>query len=235
MKSVSPLPVLILLIVVSTQVVAGQKRQAIPPARRKLPSIKRDVTPPATVPAREEAILDEINLARSNPSRYVHYLEDFKRYYHGNELRLPDGQSLTTHEGVKALDEAVNFLRSLRPLSPLEFRTGMVLGARDHLNDLLRSGGSGHKGSDGSLPEGRVGRYGTWSESVGENIIYHSGRPREDVISLIIDDGVANRGHRKNLFKSTFHVIGIALSQPVRSGTLGVITFAGALTPRRKS
>ncbi len=111
----------------------------------------------------------------------------------------------------------------------------MVLGARDHLNDLLRSGRSGHKGSDGSLPEDRLGRYGTWSESVGANIIYHSGRPREDVISLVIDDGVANRGHRKNIFKPTFHVIGIALSQPPKPGTLGVISFAGGLTPRRKT
>jgi uncharacterized protein YkwD len=234
MKGFSPLPGLILLIAFSTQVVPGQKRQAVRPAPSKLKSMERDVTP-ATPSTREEAILDEINLARSNPSRYVRYLQDFRRYYHGNEIRLPDGQSLTTHEGVKALDEAVNFLRSLRPLSPLELRTGMVVGARDHLSDLVRSGRSGHKGSDGSLPEDRVSRYGTWSESVGENIIYHSSRPREDVISLIIDDGVANRGHRKNIFKPTFHVIGIALSQPLKSSTLGVITFAGGLTPHRKS
>lgn len=86
----------------------------------------------------------------------------------------------------------------------------MVLGAKDHLSDLVKSGRSGHRGSDGSLPGDRISRYGTWSESVGENIIYHSRRAREDVISLIIDDGVANRGHRKNIFRLDFHVIGVS-------------------------
>ncbi|MDQ2937721.1 MAG: CAP domain-containing protein, partial [Acidobacteriota bacterium] len=165
-------------------------------------------------------------------SQYIRYLEDFRRYYHGKELRFPDGQSLITKEGVGALDDAIKFLRSARPMAPLEFREGMVLGAKDHLNDLVRSGRSGHKGSDGSLPGDRISRYGTWRDSVGENIIYHSNRAREDVISLIIDDGVANRGHRRNIFKPKFHVIGIALSPAVKSGTLGVITFAGGLSPR---
>jgi uncharacterized protein YkwD len=100
------------------------------------------------------------------------------------------------------------------------------LGAKDHVGDLAKTGGRGHKGSDGSVPEDRVSRYGTWSDSVGENILYNSSKAREDVISLIIDDGVATRGHRKNILKPTFHVIGIALSNG-KSGTIGVITFAG--------
>ena len=140
-----PFQVLILLILFTTQVVPVQKKQAVHPARPKLPSIKRDVASPGAASTREKAILAEINLARSNPSRYVHHLEDFRRYYHGNELRLPDGQSLTTHEGVKALDDAINFLLSLRPLSPLELSSGMALGARDHLNDLVKTGRSGHR------------------------------------------------------------------------------------------
>jgi uncharacterized protein YkwD len=102
-----------------------------------------------------------------------------------------------------------------------------VFGARDHVKDLVLTGKSGHQGSDGSKTEDRLNRYGTWNVSVGENIVYHSRSPREDVVSLIIDDGASTRGHRKNIFKSDFHVIGIALSPPQKSGTLCVITFAG--------
>jgi uncharacterized protein YkwD len=234
MKSVSRFPALILLIVFTAQGITGQKRRTPRSAQPRLKSIAGKAKAPANTPStKEDAILTEINLARSNPVQYIRYLEDFRRYYREKELRFPDGQTVITREGVAALDEAINFLRSVRPLPSLESRNAMVLAAKDHLSDLVRSGRSSHEGSDGSLPGGRISRYGIWSESVGEDIIYHSRRAREDVVSLIIDDGVANRGHRKNIFKANFRVIGIALSQPLKFGTVGVITFAGRFAPRR--
>jgi uncharacterized protein YkwD len=175
----------------------------------------------------EREVIVEINLARTNPTQYLHYLENFRRSYNGKELKFSNGESLITNEGVAALEEAINFVRSAKPLAPLEIRNGLVLAAKDHLNDLVKTGKSGHRGSDGSSVEDRFTRYGTWSDSVGEDIVYHSRTARENVISLIIDDGVANRGHRRNIFKPTFGVIGIALGPPLKSGTLCIITFAG--------
>lgn len=226
-KVFSPIFVLVLLAAAFVApAVDAQKRTAKPS-----PQKSKTVTPPAAprVPApttREEAILAEINLARANPVQYATYLEAFKQNYRGKELQFSDGSSLLTNEGPSACDEAIAFLRSQKPMPPLQMRNGMVLGARDHVGDLIRTGSTGHKGSDGSVPEQRVSRYGTWSDSVGENILYKSGKAREDVMSLIIDDGVANRGHRANLFKAAFHVIGIATSSGA-TGTVGVITFAG--------
>lgn len=175
----------------------------------------------------EHEVIAEINLARTNPTQYLRYLEDFRRSYNGKELKFADGQSLITNEGVAALYEAINFVRLVKPLSPLEIRKGLVLGARDHLNDLVKTGKTGHRGSDGSSLEDRLNRYGNWSDTVGEDIVYYSRTARENVIALIIDDGVANRGHRKNIFKPAFGVIGIALGPPLKSGTLCIITFAG--------
>src|SRR6185503_15738645 len=115
-------------------------------------------------------ILAEINLARTNPAQYVRYLEEFKSSYHGNQIKFSDGSTLVTNEGVSALEEAISFVRSLKPLPPLELRQGLILGARDHVNDMVKTGQSGHRGSDGSVPEDRLSRYGKWSDSVGENI-----------------------------------------------------------------
>lgn len=176
--------------------------------------------------AREQETIDEINLARANPSAYLKFLEKFKQYYRGKEIHYPDGNELVSNEGVAALDEAIAFVRTLKPLPPLELRAGMVLAAKDQVNDLV-TGRSGHIGSDGSSVGDRLSRYGTWAESVGEDIVYQSRSAREDVISLIIDDGVSTRGHRKNIFKPTFHVIGIALSPPLKPAPICVITFAG--------
>jgi uncharacterized protein YkwD len=180
----------------------------------------------------EKEILAEINLARTNPAQYLRYLEDFKPYYHGKEIRYADGSTLVTNEGVSALDEAISFVRTLKPLPPFELRKGLILGARDHVNDLTKNGQSGHRGSDGSLTEDRLNRYGSWSDSVGEDIVYKSRKAREDVIALIIDDGVKSRGHRKNIFKADFRVIGLALSPAAKSPSMCVITFAGGFADK---
>ena len=142
------------------------------------------VTKPATDPLeqliapREQEILAEINLARTNPAQYLRYLEDFKPYYHGKEIKFADGSTLVSNEGVSALEEAIDFVRSLKPLPPLELRKGMILSAKDHVNDLAKTGQSGHRGSDGSITEDRISRYGRWSDSVGEDIVYRTRKPR---------------------------------------------------------
>jgi len=183
----------------------------------------------------EREILAEINLARTNPAQYLSYLEDFKASYRGKEIKYSDGSTLVTNEGVSALEEAISFVRELKPLPPLELRKGLILGAQDHVNDLVKTGQSGHRGSDGSMLEDRLNRYGSWSVSVGEDIVYRSRKAREDVIALIIDDGVKSRGHRKNIFKSDFHVIGLALSPASKTPPMCVITFAGGFADKGSS
>ncbi len=220
--------ILLLLALGALQICVAQKR-----AGSRSQSLKPKASQAAPAPkaglisAREQATIDEINLARANPSAYIKFLEQFKQYYRDKEIHYADGSVLVSNEGVAALDEAIAFMRPLKPLPPLELRAGMVLAAKDQENDLVKTGKSGHKGSDGSNPGDRLSRYGTWADSLGEDIVYHSRGAREDVVSLIIDDGTSTRGHRKNIFKSDFHVIGIALSPPLKPGTICVITFAG--------
>jgi uncharacterized protein YkwD len=180
----------------------------------------------------EQATIDEINLARANPSAYIKYLEQFKKYYRGRDIHYPDGAVLMSNEGVAPLDEAIAFMRSLKPAPPLKLIPGMVSAAKDHLNDLVKTGRSGHKGSDGSTVGDRLTRYGTWAQSLGEDIVYHSRSAREDVVALIIDDGTSTRGHRKNIFKSDFQVVGIAQSPQLQTGTISVITFSAGFTDK---
>lgn len=214
--------------------------------KRTVPAtVKTKPTPaapkPALLSAREQATIDEINLARANPAEYIKFLEQFRKLYRGRSIHYSDGSELVTIEGVAALDEAVAFMRTLKPLPPLELRAGMVLAAKDHVNDLVKTGKSGHKGSDGSSPGDRMSRYGNWADTLGEDIVYFSRSAREDVVALIIDDGTSNRGHRKNIFQPAFHVIGIGLGPAQNSGTLCIITFAGnfkdkdAATPNSNS
>lgn len=181
----------------------------------------------------ENEIIAEMNLARTQPKAYAAFLEETKKFYSGNQLRYPGRASEVTVEGLSAVEEAISFLRAQNPLPPLKVFQGMSLAAKDQARDLGTSGNTGHRGSDGSTPNVRVSRYGDWLSSIGENIVYQAATTaRESVMGLIVDDGIAGRGHRKNIFDSTYNVAGIALGERSNLGRLCVITFAGGFTEK---
>jgi uncharacterized protein YkwD len=175
----------------------------------------------------EQQVLDEINLARANPKQYASYLEQWKQSCAGNNLKLDAKRTVTLNEGAKAIDEAIQFLRAAQPLPALTVAQGMTSGAKDHVLDLTRTGASGHRGSDGSLPDQRVNRYGSYQGAVAENIAYAAATAREAVLGMIVDDGVPARGHRLNLFNPVFRTAGIASGSRADGLATCVIDFAG--------
>ncbi len=175
----------------------------------------------------EKAVVNEINLARTSPKEYLSLLEQFRKNYDGKLLKLPGQIPILTREGTSAVAEAMRSLRSQTPVSPLRPSKGMSLGAKDHITDLRTSGASQHKGSDGSQTWDRVNRYGTWQKIIGENISFGHDKARNIVMTLMIDDGVSNRGHRKNILNPEFRMVGVACGDHPAYRTVCVITFAG--------
>ena len=90
------------------------------------------------------------------------------------------------------------------------FTAGLARAAADHVRDTGRRGLIGHTGSDGSDLTKRIARYGTWSGEIGEEISYGIHGAREVIVDLLIDDGVATRGHRKSLLNPRWRHVGIA-------------------------
>jgi uncharacterized protein YkwD len=181
----------------------------------------------------ESEIIAEINLARTEPQKYAAFVEEFKKYYSGANLSIPGRQALVTAEGLVAVDEAISFLRAAKPLPAFQISKGVCSAAADHVRDLVTKGITGHKGSDGSTPNARLDRYGRWDMAVGENIVYDVGTARQIVIGFLIDDGVANRGHRKNIFDSKYRIAGISISNSSRPRALGVINFTVGFTEKQ--
>jgi uncharacterized protein YkwD len=184
---------------------------------------------PTTFAALEQEIAREINHARTRPAEYAAFIEQLRPLYSGREYRRPGRPALLTEEGVGALDEAVEHLRSARPAAALEVSDGMCAGAAALVRDQAGSARTGHKGMDGSLCEQRVGRFGAWQEPIGENLSYGAETARERVIALLIDDGFANRGHRQRLLNPAFKVIGVACGGH-QLGAVCVVTLAGGFT-----
>jgi len=128
------------------------------------------------------------------------------RNYSGGVCLLPGNVRLHTHEGVRALDDAIRFLHRAKPKPPLALSPGLCLAAADHCREQA-GGATGHYGNHGSDPGNRISRYGVVSQGWAENIAYGRHTAREIVLALIVDDGVRGRGHRKNIFNPTYNVL----------------------------
>ena len=133
-------------------------------------------------------VLAELNLARTAPQTYARLLAD----------RMPQSD--------RDVAEAIRFLEHARPLPPLASSTGLAMGAQLQVDAQGPTGGFGH----GSSPFSRMSRYGQWIGPAGENISYGQHDARSVVIQLIVDHGVSNRGHRKNVFSTSYGVAGVA-------------------------
>ncbi|MBN1521730.1 MAG: CAP domain-containing protein [Candidatus Aureabacteria bacterium] len=181
-----------------------------------------------------EEIIKEINLARKDPKAYAAFLKEFKKFYDGNKMKRSGKKIIMTKEGVKVVEEAITYLKSLDPLPLLKLSNGMSLAAKDHIDEISGTSLTGHVGSAGSLPGDRVNRFGTWSDAIGENICYGFDSPREIVIWMIIDDGFASRGHRVNIFRPEFHFAGAWVCRHPLYDFMCVITFAGKFEEKNK-
>jgi uncharacterized protein YkwD len=178
------------------------------------------------LPAFENELLDEINFARTRPQEYAAFLEQLRPGFKGKTFRLAGGLEVATTEGAAALDEAINFLKSARPLPPLGASRGMTLGASAHVSDQGAKGLFGHKGTDGSLCDQRLARFGRLTGAVGENLSYGKYNARQRVLTWLIDDGFASRGHRLSIFNGDYKFAGLACGDHAQRTTMCVVTFA---------
>ena len=189
------------------------------------------LSPSSSYAALEQDIVREINLARTRPAEYAAFIEQLRPHYSGREFRAPGRIALMTEEGVGALDEAARVLRSTKPMTALEVSQGMCSGAKELAAEQGGSGATGHKGADGSFCEQRVERFGAWVAPIGENLSYGGESARERIISFLIDDGFASRGHRNRLLSPNFKVVGVACGGH-KLGAVCVITLAGGFTQK---
>ena len=173
-------------------------------------------------------ILNELNLARTEPARYAQFLKERRVYYKGNIYGTGEGMTFTTDEGVRAVDEAIAFLEKAKPVEPLMLSGRLSEAAMALVRSSGPTGNTGHNSAGGMTFDKRVAMYGMWKMCIGEDISYGPTVPREIVVQLIIDDGVKSRGHRTNIFNSDYKVAGIACGAHKDYGYMCVIDFAGS-------
>jgi len=187
---------------------------------------------PEKATAFERAVVQEMSDARVQPKAYAKHLRELRPYFEGLLWNRPGRVPLRTEEGVAALDEAIAFLESARPVGPLRFNEGLARAARLHALDIGPRGSLEHVGSDGSRLSDRLNRRGRWEGLIAENISTGEEEARQVVIQLLIDDGVASRGHRRNLFNPGLHQAGAGAAPHRDYRTVTVIDYADGFVAR---
>lgn len=156
------------------------------------------------------------------------YIKPRLQYYNGKNYSVPGQITIVTQEGSAAVNGCITALNRAGSVGILTPEKGLSLAAKDHVADQSATGQTGHNGSDRSTPEIRMKRYGIFSGSwrLGENIAYGDTSGREIVCSLLIDDGVPNRGHRTNIMNKDFTQTGAGYGTHTQFRTSCTITYA---------
>lgn len=189
--------------------------------------------PPGGYATIERDALAELNAARTDPGGYARRLEQQLPYYQGNVLRRPgDAMGIATREGPAAVREAATALRATPRLAAVTRSAGMSSGAADLVADHGPRGVMGHIGSDGSTMGDRVNRYGRWHGRITESISFGPATGADVIMGLLVDDGVRDRGHRKNLLDPGIGVAGIACGRHVTYAVMCVIDLAAGYEER---
>jgi uncharacterized protein YkwD len=181
----------------------------------------------------ESDIVKTLNQLRSDPAAYAGILKQWRPWYKGKVLAPPGQPVVNTQEGIHPLNEAIAALQSTPSgLGDVVISPALSRAAADHVADTGRRGITSHTGTDGSDITRRISRYGTWSGVVGEDISYGPREARSVIASLLIDDGVPNRDHRRSLLNPQWRYVGIACGKHAVYGTMCVMDFASGFSPR---
>lgn len=175
----------------------------------------------------EKDVVVELNKCRTDPARYadevlVPFLERM-----GDDGVYVDLQGLNnmTNEGRSAVQEAIDALKSQKPLPMLLPNQDLSLAATDHCEDQGPKGNWGHDSSDGSSVADRVKRYNSDLTYIGENISYGESKGFDIIRQLIVDDGVPSRGHRENIFRD-YKYVGVGFGSHKKYRYMCVLDFA---------
>ncbi len=141
----------------------------------------------------EKKVILYANLARANGRLFAStFLDEYIRI-----------KKLKPNSYTRSLYDDLQQIRDLPMLLP---ERDLYKVAREHASWSGKKGYEGHKGFKQRFTP-LMEKY----TEVGENIYYGPYTPLEIVIQLLIDEGIEDLGHRKNLLSPKFNSIGVAI------------------------
>ena len=141
----------------------------------------------------EKRMMLELNFVRAYPKVYAQIIADHLEQEANSIFGLDFEEKLAGEELIKELEQ-------MTPLTILQPAECIFEAAKVHGEDCKKRGYFAHMGSDRSHPWDRILKHCPSFSTGNENGAGSSNpSPRAAVISLLMDDGITSRGHRKNI------------------------------------
>lgn len=162
----------------------------------------------------EKEIFFYSNLVRLNPQLFEKTI--LKDYIQQHKVKPT--------KYVKSLQKE---LRKLPPMRILLPRKDLHESAKRHAKDMGRSGKVGHRSSRGKSFKKRFKKLQEKYDLVGENCQYGYKNGIDIVIDLLIDQGVSDLGHRKNILNPEYQYMGTSILSHKKYRWNAVQNFGG--------
>ncbi len=160
----------------------------------------------------EKKVILFMNMARHNGSLFAEtFLES---YIEANDL-----------ENSSYLRSLFRDLKKGSGLEPLLPEEDLTAAAQGHAVKSGKNGRVGHQGFNKRFDPLMGNPY----NHVGENCSYGYEKAIDIVISLLIDEGIKDRGHRKNILSDSFNSVGVAI-RPHKSYRVNCVMDFGRQT-----
>jgi hypothetical protein len=190
--------------------------------------------------AQDQKVWDEKTLEEANTAKDENYLteEEKKVVFYINLVRLnPElfgSTYLKTYLDTSRFQKKSKWtssiqkeLKSQKSLSVLYSAKDLFHEAENHSEDMGKKGKIGHNSSSGKSFKNRLKDFVKTYKSVGENCDYGNAQALNIVMSLLIDEGIENLGHRKNILHSDYRFIGVAIREHKKFRYNCVMDFGG--------
>ncbi|MBR6279437.1 MAG: CAP domain-containing protein [Bacteroidales bacterium] len=147
-----------------------------------------------TLSQEEQKVIQLCNLARLDGNKFMEY---YAKPYLKNK----------TSNYISSLYSTLATTKNLPMLYP---EASLCQTAAAHAEDMGSKGLIGHNSSDGTNWNDRINELYD-SYTIAENCSYGYARAIEIVMQLLVDEGTASLGHRKNILSNKYNAIGVAI------------------------
>lgn len=163
--------------------------------------------------AEEKKIIFYMNLARMDGKRFFdtyfqQYIDEhnrkMKQYSNYNDVRVSRNDPY-----YRGLEQDLRDVKNLGLLYPDETLTYV---AQQHGKDMNKRNLAGHNSSDGRTMVDRIQKYYP-NHGMAENLAFGFSSALANVSLLLLDKGVADLGHRKNILNKTLgiNIVGVSI------------------------
>ena len=182
----------------------------------------------------ENEFFEHLNSLRKDPKSFIPHVENLAKLFKGKILYSPGEFPLQTNEGIFAVEDCIEFLNQCSPVVELERRKELDKAAVHHCFDIGAAGLVGHEGTDGLNSSERIEENCELEITCSENLDFGTKNPLNMLVNLLIDDGVKQRGHRKNLHNPENKYVGVGIGFHKEYEICLVLDFVGGIREKGK-